>query len=139
MIVEYDLNKLNNENIIKAVTEAGYGATIPNEDNIKQNKKENNDNNKEVIKSMKKQLIISICFWIPLMYVAMYHMLYEWFAIPIPQIVKTLFHGNENAIIFAFTQFLLLLPIVYVNRNYFAVGFKRLFKKSPNMDSLIAI
>lgn len=136
MIVEYDLNKLNNQNIIKAVTEAGYGATIPNEYNRKQNK---NKDNKEVIKSMKKRLIISICFWIPLMYVAMYHMLYEWFAIPIPQIVKTLFHGNENSIIFAFTQFLLLLPIVYVNRNYFIVGFKRLLKKSPNMDSLIAI
>lgn len=139
MIVEYDENKLNNEKIITAVIDAGYGATISDEDNEKQNKKEQLNNNKDTIKSMKKRLIISICFWIPLMYIAMHHMLYEWFGIPVPQIIKTLFHGNENAITFAFTQFLLLLPIVYVNKNYFIVGFKRLFKRTPNMDSLIAI
>ena len=139
MIVEYDENKLNNEKIINAVIDAGYGATIPDEDNKKQSKNEKLANNKDNIKTMKKRLIISVCFWIPLMYIAMYHMLYDWFGIPVPQMVKTLFHGNENAISFAFTQFLLLLPIVYVNRNYFIVGFKRLFRKSPNMDSLIAI
>src|SRR5699024_9587412 len=49
------------------------------------------------------------------------------------------FHGPENAITFGFTQILLLIPIIYVNRNYFIIGFKRLFKLSPNMDSLIAI
>lgn len=139
MTVEYDENKLNNEKIMKAVIDAGYGATIPNEDNKKHNKKEKLNSNKDIIKSMKKRLIISICFWIPLMYIAMHHMLYEWFRIPVPQIIKTLFHGNENAITFAFTQFLLLLPIAYVNRNYFIVGFKRLLKRTPNMDSLIAI
>lgn len=139
MIVEYDESKLNNEKIIKAVIDAGYGATIPDENNKRQNKKEKLNNNKDNIKSMKKRLIVSICFWILLMYIAMYHMLYEWFGIPVPQIIKTLFHGNENAITFAFTQFLLLLPIVYVNRSYFIVGFKRLFKRTPNMDSLIAI
>jgi len=66
-------------------------------------------------------------------------MFYDWFGIPIPEIVNNLFHGTENAIIFSFTQFILLLPIVYVNRNYFIVGFKQLFKGTPNMDSLIAL
>ncbi len=73
------------------------------------------------------------------MYIAMHHMLFEWIGLPIPNIIKNMFDGSENAISFAFTQFLLLLPIVYVNRNYFIIGFKRLFKISPNMDSLIAI
>ena len=73
------------------------------------------------------------------MYVAMHHMFYEWFGIPVPSIIKSYLHGNENAIRFALIQFILLLPIVFVNRNYFIIGFKRLFKRSPNMDSLIAI
>lgn len=139
MIVEYDENKLNNEKIIQAVIDEGYGANVVNENKKTQNKKEQTINNKDIIKSMKKRLIISVCFLIPLMYIAMHHMLYEWFGLPVPQIIKTLFHGNENAITFGFTQFLLVLPIIYVNRNYFIVGFKRLFKRTPNMDSLIAI
>lgn len=145
MIVEYDENKINNQKIINSVINEGYGANLIENDqktsskDEKQKKESKSIDNKNIIKSMKKRLIISISFLIPLMYIAMYHMLYEWFGIQIPQIIKTIFHGNENAITYGFTQFLLLLPIVYVNRNYFIVGFKRLFKKSPNMDSLIAI
>ena len=48
-------------------------------------------------------------------------------------------HGNENAITYAFTQFLLLLPILIANQKYFKNGFKTLWHRSPNMDSLIAI
>lgn len=141
MIVEYNENIINNDKIIKAVVDAGYEAKISNdkENNKKQNKREKVIDNNSTVKNMKKRLIISICFLIPLMYIAMYHMLYEWFGLPIPQIIKSIFHGNENAINFGFTQFLLLLPIVYVNRNYFIIGFKRLLKRTPNMDSLIAI
>lgn len=137
MVVDYDENILDNEKIIQAVKNSGYGASVYEEEiKIKEEKK---DLSKENIKSMKKRLIISICFLIPLMYIAMHHMLKEWFGLPVPQIIKTLFHGNENGIAFGFTQFLLLLPIIYVNRNYFIIGFKRLFKGTPNMDSLIAI
>lgn len=140
MIVEYDKNKLNNEKIIDAVIDAGYGASVQKDkEKIIDKKEKKNSNTENITQSMKKRLIISICFLVPLMYIAMNHMLYKWFKIPIPQIIKTIFHGSENALIFGFTQFLLLLPIIYVNRNYFKVGFKRLLKKSPNMDSLIAI
>ena len=135
MIVEYDEKKLDENKIISAVVNAGYGANKV-EDNLAINSKVKNE---EMINSMKRRLIISICFWIPLMYVAMHHMFYEWFGIPVPSFIKLFLHGNENAIKFAFTQLILLLPIVYINRNYFIVGFKRLLKKSPNMDSLIAI
>ena len=140
MIVEYDESKTDNKNIISAVTNAGYGAIVAEETTSKANSnKEKKLNNDEIIKSMKKRLIISISFLIPLMYIAMHHMLSMWLKIPTPPFIQKIFDGSENAINFAFTQLLLLLPIVYVNRNYFQIGFKRLFKASPNMDSLIAI
>ncbi len=138
MIVNYDETILDNEKIIQAVINAGYGATCEQPKETKQKEKKQ-DVQIENIKSMKKRLIISICFLIPLMYLAMYHMFQEWFGLPVPQIITNAFHGMENAINFGLTQFLLLIPILYVNRNYFMVGFKRLFKGTPNMDSLIAI
>lgn len=138
MIVNYDEAILDNEKIIQAVVNAGYGATCEQPKRTKQ-KEEKQDVQTENIKFMKKRLIISICFLIPLMYIAMYHMFQEWFGLPVPQMITNAFHGAENAINFGLTQFLLLLPILYVNRNYFMVGFKRLFKGTPNMDSLIAI
>ncbi len=138
MIVNYDETILDNEKIIQAVVSAGYGATCeqPKRTRPKEKKQEVQTEN---MKSMKKRLIISICFLIPLMYIAMYHMFQEWFGLPVPQMITNAFHGTENAINFGLTQFLLLIPILYVNRNYFMVGFKRLFKGTPNMDSLIAI
>ena len=90
-------------------------------------------------KSMKWRLGISIGFLIPLMYVAMYHMIYSGLGIPMPGFVHMYLHGNENAVIFALTQLLLLLPILYMNRKFFSVGFKTLFHFAPNMDSLIAL
>lgn len=90
-------------------------------------------------KAMKRRLLVSIVFWIPLMYVAMYHMFYEWFGLPVPDIVHRTLHGPQNAVSFAFTQLLLLLPILYVNQKYFTNGLRSLWNKSPNMDSLIAI
>lgn len=134
MVVDYDENIINDNKVIEAVIDAGYGASIYEEKKKTKTKKQE-DKKEDTIKSMKNRLIISICFLVPLMYIAMNHMLYEWFGLPI---LKS-FHGNENALAFGFTQFLLLFPIAYVNRNYFIVGFKRLFKRSPNMDTLIAL
>lgn len=121
MQVTFDENIASEEKIIQAVKSAGYGAAV--HEDIKQKNKDikHVDKTEENIKSMKKILIISICFLIPLMYLAMHHMLYEWIHLPIPEIIKNLFDGPENAISFAFTQVLLLIPIIYVNRNYFLV------------------
>lgn len=88
---------------------------------------------------MKKRLTISLLIWIPLMYVSMGHMIYNWLGLPLPPITRNYLHGNENAITYAFTQLLLLIPILLVNRNYFKNGFKTLLHRSPNMDSLIAV
>ncbi len=144
MIVEYDEEILDNEKIIKAVVDAGFEANVAEE--IKNSSKDKNNSNDKILnkmednlKSMKKRLIISFVFLIPLMYIAMHQMLNNIFGIPVSDFIKSIFDGPENALNFAFSQVLLLLPIIILNRNYFIIGFKRLLKRSPNMDSLIAL
>lgn len=118
MKVEYDEDILNNEDIIKAVVDAGYGAKVFE----RKSKDEKNDSaNTEELKNMKKRLITSILLLIPLMYIAMNHMFYMWFKIPIPSFIKSFFHGTENALNFAIAQLILLIPIMFVNRNYFII------------------
>lgn len=148
MQVEFDENKLDTAGIIKAVEDAGYGAAVKDEHakfgaktSGQSDSQENNGLSavEQNVKNMKKRLIISLIFWIPLMYVSMGHMIYQWLNIPMPPFTMNFLHGNENAITYAFTQFLLLLPILIANQKYFKNGFKTLWHRSPNMDSLIAI
>ena len=129
MTVKYDESVLSINDIIKVVEDTGYGASsvMKKTAEVKSDAKDD----KSEIKEMKKRVIISLIFAVPLFYISMGHML-NW---PLPGI----FHGTENALIFAFTQFLLCLPVMIVNNKYYKVGFKTLFKGSPNMDSLIAI
>lgn len=138
MTVHFDESILDDNSIISAVESAGYGASVFTHGAAPAAQK-TVDPVQEELKSMRMRLIVSFAFWIPLMYLAMHHMLKEWIGLPVPDMIKNAFHGAENGIPFAFTQLLLLMPIVYVNRKYFQVGFKTLWKRSPNMDSLIAI
>lgn len=147
----FDESLCSEQDIIAAVDKAGYGASIVQGGGAAPSDSEGNGSGSggrasavmkeadDASKAMRQRLIISIGFLIPLMYISMHHMFYEWFGLPVPEFVKAVFHGNENTIAFAFSQFLLLLPILYVNQKYFKVGFKTLFRGSPNMDSLIAI
>lgn len=80
---------------------------------------------------MKQRLFLSALFTIPLFYISMGHMM----NLPLPGWLL----GMENAMAFAYTQFLLLLPVLIVNSSYFKGGFRSLLKGSPNMDSIIAI
>ena len=123
MDVEFDENIVSESDIFKAVENAGYGLS---KESIKDPKKKYS--NDDVIEKMRKRLITSLIFWIPLMYVSMHKMV----NLPAPSFL-------ENAVIFGFMQILLLIPIIIVNRNYFSSGFKKLAKRNPNMDSLIAI
>ena len=129
MQVTYQENVLTEQEIIAAVEQAGYGAALHGKQ--KQEPNTHQQQLDENTKQMKLRLGFSIAFLLPLMYIAMGHML----GLPLPQF----FHGTENALTFAFTQFLLTLPIVYLNRKYYQVGFKTLWQRSPNMDSLIAV
>lgn len=139
MNVEYDETQVSSDRIIKAVVDSGYGARLEQKEKSNSEKKDKSINNNEEIRNMKNRLILSIIFLIPLMYLAMHQMLNKYLGIPVPEFIKNIFHGKENALIFSFTQFLLVLPIMYINRNYYTKGFKTLFKGAPNMDSLIAL
>lgn len=158
MDVTYDETKITSAEIIDAVVKAGYGASVMTEGSaagaggqstsgnagstgrsVADGKQELQQKLDADARAMKWRLGISIGFLIPLMYVSMHHMLKEWFGIPVPAFIVNIMHGNANAMNFALTQFLLLLPILYVNRKFFSVGFKTLAHRSPNMDSLIAL
>lgn len=132
MNVEYDETVIDKNKIIDAVRSAGYGASdyvstlsgkVTFTDKVNPVERDQ--------KEMKQRLIVSFLFLIPLLYITMGHML----GIPIPMG----FMGEENAITYAMTQLLLTVPILYVNRKYYQMGFKTLFHLAPNMDSLIAI
>lgn len=158
MDVTYDETKITSTEIIDAVVKAGYGASVMTEGSAAGAGGQSTSGNAGSIgrsaadgkqelqqkldadaRAMKWRLGISIGFLIPLMYVSMHHMFKEWFGIPVPAFIVNTMHGNANAMNFALTQFLLLLPILYVNRKFFSVGFKTLAHRSPNMDSLIAL
>ena len=124
MNVEYDESKLDDIKIIKAVEDAGYGASVFGEKTVEKETKSNAD-------LMKKRLIWSIVFLVPLFYLCMGHMI----GLPLPPI----FEGHKNMMIFALAQLFLTIPIVILNKNYFINGFKNIAHRSPNMDSLIAL
>ena len=134
MVASYDETILNTDQIVQAVVKSGYGA-FPKAENKVQTKSGTQapakDIAKEEYQNMKRRLIISMVFAIPLFYISMGHMM-GW---PLPGFLL----GMENAMSFAFTQFLLLLPVVFVNFKYYRMGYKTLFHGAPNMDSLIAI
>lgn len=139
MQVEFDENQLDTAGIIKAVEDAGYGAAVKDE-HAKSGAKTSGQQDgaagnglsamEQNVKNMKKRLIVSLIFWIPLMYVSMGHMIYQWLNIPMPPFTMNYLHGNENAMTYAFTQFLLLLPILVANQKYFKNGFKTLWHRS---------
>lgn len=127
MEVVYDEHQLTAADIIEAVEKAGYGATAMDGAGLGNSEKEKDGlerRQKEEEKSMKWRLLLSILFLLPLMYVAMCLQMHS---------------TPENAMTFAMTQLFLLLPILYLNRKFFAVGFKTLSHFAPNMDSLIAL
>ena len=138
MQVEYDESVLSERQIVDAVVKAGYGASLHSEGQntrgnmqAAQSARSNGNIMEEQIKNMKMRLIVSFAFLIPLMYVTMGHMV----GLPLPGFLS----GMENAVSFAFTQFLLCIPVIFVNRKYYIKGFQTLFHLAPNMDSLIAI
>lgn len=143
MQVKYDDAVLKEQGIIDAVVHAGYGASpadsstfgalkgeaVPGQSAQKQGSQKNPV--QEHLEYMKKRTFWSFVFLIPLMYVSMGHMV----GAPLPGFL----HGTVNAVAFAMTQFLLCLPVLYINRAYFIKGFSTLVHGAPNMDTLIAV
>lgn len=137
MEVEYDGSPETIAKISESIDKAGYGA-FPREE-----RDENSGSAapisdsapavraKQEEKTVKVRLIVSLVFTIPLFYLSMGHM----FGWPLPGV----FLGDQNIMVFALTQFLLLIPVIFVNCKYFSGGFKSLIHGAPNMDTLIAL
>ena len=130
MVVEYDDSLVNSSTIISTVSSAGYNAMLTSSSTAPPTKDEVSHVQSE-IEEMKQRVIVSLVFMVLLLYVAMGPMV----GLPLPSFLV----GVKNAATMALVQFFLTLPVVYVNRQYYQTGFKTLWHRSPNMDSLIAI
>ena len=123
MEVDYDETRLTPEDIIAAVTEAGYGA-----EKLTDNAPRKNTAQEEALKKMRLRLYVSVPLLVILMYFSMGHML----GLPLT-------HALHGTVWMAALQLALTLPVVIVNRSYFTKGMKTLFHGAPNMDTLIAV
>ncbi len=135
LTVAYDEKKLTEQNVIDAINNIGYGATLLNEQDKKRSlnaqweRKKNEENNKLLL--MKKRLVSSVIFLFFLMYISMGHML----SLPLPDFI----HGTENALLNALIQLVLTFPVLVINKKFFISGFKGLVKRATNMDTLVAL
>ena len=125
MTVTYDEKAVTESDIIAAVKAAGYGASPASQTDQGQLRRDQD----AALRRRKKHLIWSVVFLVPLFYLSMGHMM----GLPLPQVLHT------HPLLLACLQLALVIPILILNRNYFTVGFSRLVKLSPNMDSLVAV
>lgn len=125
MTVTYDEKAVTEGDIIAAVKAAGYGASPASQTDQGQLRRDQD----AALRRRKKHLIWSVVFLVPLFYLSMGHMM----GLPLPQVLHT------RPLLLACLQLALVIPILILNRNYFTVGFSRLVKLSPNMDSLVAV
>ncbi len=130
MTAEFDEGVLSAQDIIQAVIQSGYGASLPQSAGDKAAVPKE-DGMAQELAGMKHRMVWSFAFLIPLFYISMGHMM----GAPLPAFLV----GHKNAVAFGLTQLLLTLPIMYLNDKYYKVGFKTLWNRAPNMDSLIAV
>ena len=128
MSVTYDENSVTDDEIIGAVVSAGYGAQRSSDTERGKNQSQQD----KALRGMRRRLLWSVVLLVPLFYLAMGHML----SLPVPHFF---FADMRGFYAFVSAQLLLLIPILILNRTYFTVGFSRLVKGSPNMDTLVAL
>lgn len=116
------------DEIIKAVTAAGYGASL--KDGTKKETTNSDELKDTETPKLIKRLVASVVFLIPLMYISMGHMMWGW---PLPHFM------DNNHVAMGLAQMLFAIIIMVINQKFFISGFKGLINKSPNMDTLIAI
>ena len=137
LTVEYSENTVTPEDICAAVKKAGFSAVLQEEPKPAEVKLNMDEvpaalpKPEEKFTPVKVRLAVSVPLLVILMYITMGHMV----GLPLPDFL----HGVNNGVQFAFLQFLLTLPVVYVNRKFFFNGFRSLFHKAPNMDTLVAV
>lgn len=132
----YDPEKTNPGAIANAVQEIGYGASFASEkepdiSDFARSWQERREREAGEQAALRRRLVWSLILLIPLMYIAMGPMI----ALPLPPFLA----GEENVLVYALTQLFLTLPVMLINNKFFRSGTKALWKRSPNMDSLIAL
>jgi len=123
--LQYDSKKTDITVFCQEIEKIGYKVieyNRPDEDRIRKQKE---------IKTLRIKLIVSACFALPLLYIAMASMM----NLPLPLVIDPMRHP----LIFALTQFILVIPVIIVGSKFYTVGFKTLIQRSPNMDTLIAL
>lgn len=126
--VFYDANMVRLSEIKGAIKKAGY---TPLDIEREELQDEDQDKKEREIKVMWTKFIVAIAFTIPLFYISMGHMV----GLPIPEFINPHF----NPLNFALIQLVLTIPVMIAGNKFYTVGFKSLFRRSPNMDSLIAV
>ena len=124
MMVDYDPQQVTPEQIISAVESGGYGAKRASD--VKQNVHKEQD---AALAKMRRRLVWSIVCLVPLFYISMGHMM----GLPLPGFL------TASHLTHAISQLVFCVPILILNRSYFTVGFSQLFRRSPNMDTLVAL
>jgi Cu+-exporting ATPase len=124
--ISFDNSKVRISDIKRAIEKAGYKAK-EEEISVDSDK----EKKESEIKALWRRFFISAVFTIPLLYIAMGHMV----GLPLPEFITP----EVNSEIFAIAQLILTLPVMVFGYSFFTIGFRTLFKGSPNMDSLIAI
>lgn len=135
MLTTFDEAVTDENEIIKAVNNIGYGIKLFDESNksnsLKEQWQKKKDEEQKEVSNMKKRLFSSVIILSSLMYIAMGNML----GLPLPSFIS----GTENALLNSFIQILLTIPVLIINRKFFISGFKGFIKRAANMDSLVAL
>ncbi len=146
--LEYDEQQTSAAAIIAAVEKAGYGAALRGGAASSSDRADGGPDTAgagsdsvaaKQARAIRQRLIWSVIFLLPVMYVSMHGMLMDWFGLPVPDLVRLFLDGPANAVTFAFVQFLLVLPVMYLNRQFYLVGFRTLRQGAPNMDTLVGM
>lgn len=146
--LEYDEQQTSAAAIIAAVEKAGYGAALRGGAASSSDRADGGPDTAgagsesvaaKQARAIRQRLIWSVIFLLPVMYVSMHGMLMDWFGLPVPDLIRLFIDGPANAVTFAFVQFLLVLPVMYLNRQFYLIGFRTLRQGAPNMDTLVGM
>lgn len=127
MTVRYNSDLVSEEEIEKAVVDAGYGASVFDPATAKSQ----SERQSEATQNMWHKFLLSALFSVPLLYLSMGSMMGLW----VPDVVSM----DSHPLVFASVQLVLTLPVMYFGRRFYVNGFRSLIKGHPNMDSLVAL
>jgi len=130
LIISYEPSKVRISDIKKAVEKAGY-KVLESETTLDADK----ERKEKEIKLLWNKFIISVMFTVPLLVISMGHMVAEKFGYSFPKLIDPM----SNPRFFAILQLVLVIPVMIAGNRFFRVGFKSLIRRSPNMDTLIAM